>query len=194
MSEKHCELIEDCQADLSCAIVGSQCLEELMEHLVKKDEYGNCGLTERNRIKIRGEDQTDYADKVRTFLEIIIAREEYAANRFIKAIVDTNQIGLIEMLNSKLPPDQRIRNDKSTLAASTSASTSSADYTFNNKNNQGRMVGGPVHGGIVVFGDYHASSEETRQSPSTPSSTPPQLSAKDWQQKLEKQVLRSFKN
>uniref|UniRef100_A0A914WD48 Uncharacterized protein n=1 Tax=Plectus sambesii TaxID=2011161 RepID=A0A914WD48_9BILA len=60
---------------------------------------------------------------------------------------------------------------------------SEQNNAFNNQNNQGRMVGGPVHGGHVFLGD-NITLNYTGQPSSTSSFIPPQLTDEDWQQIL----------
>uniref|UniRef100_A0A914X8L9 Uncharacterized protein n=1 Tax=Plectus sambesii TaxID=2011161 RepID=A0A914X8L9_9BILA len=72
--------------------------------------------------------------------------------------------------------------------------------TYNNQNNQGRSVGGPVNGGIVnqgdtynhskndskivVQGDQHIYLHDVRHPPTTSSPNIPQPITEDWQQVL----------
>uniref|UniRef100_A0A914XJJ9 CARD domain-containing protein n=1 Tax=Plectus sambesii TaxID=2011161 RepID=A0A914XJJ9_9BILA len=203
MKEEHRELINKCRPRLKQSIVSSRCLDDLIDHLALRDRNGDYGLTPANIDAIRGGHHTNEAVKVGTFLEILTTRGENAFDRFISAIIASDQIGLIEILNSELPPDQHIRKQRSTPASSANApasqpvsvqatnnqgfvatgpnsgmqvapmhggtqnnqlahgnvycgNASGQNNTFNNQNNKGSMLGGPVHGGVVVFGNYHA--------------------------------------
>uniref|UniRef100_A0A914XEA8 CARD domain-containing protein n=1 Tax=Plectus sambesii TaxID=2011161 RepID=A0A914XEA8_9BILA len=110
-----------------------------------------------------------------------------AFQEFINALRTCNKEHLAEKILTCLP--------SSSIRQSPLSEVKTTD-TFNNQQNEGRMVGGPVIegkinlGGIhniaqmVVQGDYHAYSQDTRQDPSTSSSYSSQLSPEDWQQKL----------
>uniref|UniRef100_A0A914XAT6 CARD domain-containing protein n=1 Tax=Plectus sambesii TaxID=2011161 RepID=A0A914XAT6_9BILA len=126
MKEEHRELIKKCQPRLIETIVKSRCLEVLIDQLEARDQNGHYGLTPSNIIEIRGGHQTNEAAKVRTFLDILTTRGENAFDRFIKAIKDSHEIGLIEILNSELPPDQQIGIERSKSAAAPASAPASA--------------------------------------------------------------------
>uniref|UniRef100_A0A914WM28 CARD domain-containing protein n=1 Tax=Plectus sambesii TaxID=2011161 RepID=A0A914WM28_9BILA len=218
MKKEHRELIENCRPQLKQAIVNSRCLDDIIDHLASRDRNGDYGLTSANIDAIRGGHHTNEAAKAGALLEILTTRGENAFDRFINAIIDSDQIGLIEILNSELPPDQHIRKQRSTSTTSANAPASQPVFvqaannqgfvavgpnsgmqvapmhggtqknqigygnincgnasgqqnTFNNQNNQGSMLGGPVHGGVVVFGDYHGSPHNTGSMPAMPNAS-----------------------
>uniref|UniRef100_A0A914X9A6 CARD domain-containing protein n=1 Tax=Plectus sambesii TaxID=2011161 RepID=A0A914X9A6_9BILA len=150
MKEEHLELIVKCRKQLIQTIVRSRCLDDLIDHLATRDLDGNYGLTPSNIIDIRGGHHTDEATKVRTFLEILTTRGENAYDRFINAIKDSHQTGLIEILNSELPPDQQIGIERSTSAASASAPASSPPNVTIGGNDGGQ---GGVHGNYQAGGN-----------------------------------------
>uniref|UniRef100_A0A914XMU2 CARD domain-containing protein n=1 Tax=Plectus sambesii TaxID=2011161 RepID=A0A914XMU2_9BILA len=126
MKKEHRELLIKCQPQLIQSIVSSRCLEDLLGHLTSQSKHGNDGLTPSNIRKIREEKHTHEDDMVKMFLDVLCTKSEVAYNRFINIIIDNNQTRLINILNSELPSDPQIRNESSTLAASTSSTLASS--------------------------------------------------------------------
>uniref|UniRef100_A0A914X299 CARD domain-containing protein n=1 Tax=Plectus sambesii TaxID=2011161 RepID=A0A914X299_9BILA len=147
MKEEHRNAIENCRPGLIQTIVSSRCLEVLIDHLGSRDQYGNYGLTPENIIEISGGHHTSEATKVRTLLAILPTRGENAFDRFISAVRATNQIGLIEILNTNMPPNQQIPVQGSTSAASKDAPASLL------ANEQGNV--NIVHGVMRVERDFN---------------------------------------
>uniref|UniRef100_A0A914XAP5 CARD domain-containing protein n=1 Tax=Plectus sambesii TaxID=2011161 RepID=A0A914XAP5_9BILA len=157
MKKEHRELIEECRPRLIEAIASSGCLDELIDHLGFQNQNGDNGLTSDNIIQIKeGHHATDDA-KAREFLKILTTRCDKAFDRFTDAIIASNQIWLIEILNSELPPDQQIRIEKSTLAASTSAHvSSSANVTIGGNDGGQGGVHGVYQAGGNISGNTHS--------------------------------------
>uniref|UniRef100_A0A914UPF3 CARD domain-containing protein n=1 Tax=Plectus sambesii TaxID=2011161 RepID=A0A914UPF3_9BILA len=180
MKEEYRELINKCRPRLIEAISRSGCLDELINHLGWQDPNGDNGLISDNIIQIKEGNHANDDAKAGTFLDILTTRGEDIFDHFINAIHATNQTGLIEILVSELLPNQRIQNERSTSAASASAHASSSVYIFNNQDNKGRMVGGPVHGGFVNLGDNNQFLFHTHPAPSSSF----QPSIEDWKKTL----------
>uniref|UniRef100_A0A914XDD5 CARD domain-containing protein n=1 Tax=Plectus sambesii TaxID=2011161 RepID=A0A914XDD5_9BILA len=126
MNQEHRDLIIKCRARLVTSIAKSRSLDVLIDHLRSSDQNGDDGITEGNILRIRGGDHTDSAAKVNIFFDILTEKSEIAFHRFINAIIDSGETGLIDILNSKLPSDQKISKQRTAVPATASASISSS--------------------------------------------------------------------
>uniref|UniRef100_A0A914WVP1 CARD domain-containing protein n=1 Tax=Plectus sambesii TaxID=2011161 RepID=A0A914WVP1_9BILA len=121
-------------------------------------------------------------------IDFITEADPSAFQEFINALHTCNKGHLAEKILARLPSSSNQQLTQSEM---------NITDTFNNQQNEGRMVGGPVSGGkvilgdihniaqMVVQGDYHAYSQDTGQAPSTSLPVSSQPTAEDWQQKLE---------